>query len=151
MTGQKTRILGIDPGSRQTGYGVIDMQANHAKHVAHGVIDVKGDTQAQKLHLIFTGISRLITEFKPVEGAIERVFMHKNADSALKLGQARGAALVAMSDHELAIFGRAGQADRPAGGPREGEIPECGFRHRWAGRARRRIRRHNRWRRTFRQ
>lgn len=98
------RILGIDPGSQVTGYGIIAMEGNHAVHVAHGTIPVRGQTQGQKLHLIFEQISGLISEYKPDEAAVEQVFMHRNADSALKLGQARGAAIVAAVEHGLEIF-----------------------------------------------
>lgn len=89
------RILGIDPGSKITGYGIIDLEGNHATHVAHGDIQVTGDTQGTKLHFIYEQLGQLIAEYTPAEAAIERVFMHRNADSALKLGQARGAAMVA--------------------------------------------------------
>ena len=100
----RTRILGIDPGSQITGYGIIDMDVNHAIHVAHGEIQVQGDSQGAKLHLIYEHLGKLIAEHQPDEAAIERVFMHRNADSALKLGQARGAAIVACVEHGLEVF-----------------------------------------------
>ncbi len=98
------RILGIDPGSQLTGYGIIDMDGNHATAVAHGVIKVKGAAAGDKLHLIFQELSRLISRHRPDEAAIERVFMHRNADSALKLGQARGAALTAIANSRLPSY-----------------------------------------------
>ncbi len=98
------RILGIDPGSQITGFGVIDMEGNHAKHIAYGVIRVKGESLGEKLHLIFSEVCNLIVEYNPNEAAIEKVFMHRNADSALKLGQARGAAMIAFVEHRLDVF-----------------------------------------------
>lgn len=89
------RILGIDPGSRITGYGVIDVKGNHSRYVTSGCIRIKADDWGERLGTIFTGLGTIINEFKPQEFAIEQVFMHRNADSALKLGQARGAAICA--------------------------------------------------------
>lgn len=99
-----TRILGIDPGSLVTGYGIIEIVGNHATHIAHGHIKVAGESQAEKLHHIFTALNAVIMDHQPEEAAIERVFMHRNADSALKLGQARGAAIVACKEHGLPLF-----------------------------------------------
>ncbi|MFQ5660262.1 MAG: crossover junction endodeoxyribonuclease RuvC [Gammaproteobacteria bacterium] len=101
---RRIRILGVDPGSRITGYGILDMDGNRAIHVAHGVIPVRGETLGEKLHLIFSQIDKLVSEYEPAEAAIEKVFMHRNADSALKLGQARGAAMIAFVEHGLDVF-----------------------------------------------
>lgn len=90
-----TRIIGIDPGSRVTGYGIIDQQGQRIRYVASGCIRVEGDAIAERLGVIFDGVNRIIGEYGPEEMAVERVFMNKNADSALKLGQARGAAICA--------------------------------------------------------
>lgn len=98
------RILGIDPGSLQTGFGLIDMDGNRAVHVHHGVIKVRGDTLAQRLQLIFEQLHGLIDEHGPAEAAIEQIFMHRNADSALKLGQARGAAITACARQQLEVY-----------------------------------------------
>ncbi len=89
------RILGIDPGFQRTGYGIIDVAGNHTRHVCHGVIRTEGGDLGERLRRIFTGINDLITEWSPVEAAVEKVFVDKNVDSALKLGQARGAAVTA--------------------------------------------------------
>jgi crossover junction endodeoxyribonuclease RuvC len=99
-----TRILGIDPGSRFTGYGIIDIQGNHARHVTHGTIRVQGEEIGAKLRVLFRSITDLISEFNPDEMSIEKVFMHKNADSALKLGQARGCAITACAEKHLPVF-----------------------------------------------
>lgn len=97
------RILGIDPGSRLTGYGLIDIEGSSARHVASGCLRVAGDTLADKLGMIFTEISELIERHRPDQFAIENVFMHRNADSALKLGQARGAAICAAVTRSLPV------------------------------------------------
>ncbi len=98
------RLLGIDPGSINTGFGIIDSEGNHAKHVTSGVIKVTGDTLAEKLKVIYQQLTDLVLEYNPAEVAIEKVFMHKNADSALKLGQARGAAIAACAMQERPVF-----------------------------------------------
>ncbi|MEI7868511.1 MAG: crossover junction endodeoxyribonuclease RuvC [Candidatus Methylumidiphilus sp.] len=91
-----TRILGIDPGSRSTGYGLIDAAPKGPMLVACGCIRTESDTFPYRLKQIYDGIVDIVRQYKPDELAIEQVFMHKNADSALKLGQARGAALCAV-------------------------------------------------------
>lgn len=96
-------ILGIDPGSRKTGYAIIDNQANSIKHIHSGFLKVAGDSFPERLGYIFTELSAIITQYKPITMSIENVFMHKNADSALKLGQARGAAICAGAHHGLKV------------------------------------------------
>lgn len=95
-------FLGIDPGSRKTGYGLISADKT-IQHLAHGVIRVDKHDMNERLNLIFCELSDVIQHFKPQEAAIEKVFMGKNADSALKLGQARGAAIVAMTSLNLDV------------------------------------------------
>lgn len=89
------RILGLDPGSQRTGYAVIEVNGGNIGYIVSGAIKAGGESLAERLQDIFAGVDRLTNEFRPDEVAIERVFMHRNADSALKLGQARGAALSA--------------------------------------------------------
>lgn len=90
-----TTILGIDPGSRITGYGVIRARGDQLEFIDCGGIKTgKGDFQA-RLRIIFARVGELVENFSPGEIAIERVFVHRNADSALKLGHARAAALCA--------------------------------------------------------
>lgn len=91
----QVRILGLDPGSQRTGYAVIEMNGNKIAYLISGAIKAGGESLAERLQEIFVGVDQLTNEFRPDEVAIERVFMHRNADSALKLGQARGAALSA--------------------------------------------------------
>ncbi len=90
------RILGLDPGSRRTGYGLIEWRGADAAHVAHGCIVLEDAGVARRLRAIFEAVDELIARHRPDEVAVERVFMSRNADSALKLGQARGAALSAV-------------------------------------------------------
>ena len=97
------RILGIDPGSRLTGYGVIDTTATGFRYVASGSIKVLGDYFPDRLKQIFDGIITVVQLYHPDCAAIEQVFMHKNADSALKLGQARGAAICAVQSTNLSV------------------------------------------------
>ncbi|GAB6043711.1 crossover junction endodeoxyribonuclease RuvC [Endothiovibrio diazotrophicus] len=89
------RILGIDPGSRFTGYGIIDVEGPRSGYVVSGCIRIKEGPLPERLKQIFEGVSEVIEAFSPEQMAVEMVFMHRNADSALKLGQARGAAIVA--------------------------------------------------------
>lgn len=90
------RILGLDPGSRRTGFGVIECRGPDYKHVAHGCIVVAGLEITERLRLIFESLQALISEHGPGEIAVESVFVNRNVSSALKLGQARGAALCAI-------------------------------------------------------
>lgn len=103
-------ILGIDPGSRLTGYGVIRQTGKQLTYLGSGCINVmrslKGEaepTLADKLKVIHDGVAELIAQFQPSEFAIEQVFMARNPDSALKLGQARGAAIVAAASAGLPV------------------------------------------------
>jgi len=90
------RILGLDPGSRRMGFGVIECAGSQLRSVAHGCLNVAWAPPAARLRLIFEGLQGLLREHAPAEVAIERVFVNRNVDSALKLGQARGAALCAV-------------------------------------------------------
>nr|MDT0253810.1 crossover junction endodeoxyribonuclease RuvC [Endozoicomonas sp.] len=96
-------LLGIDPGSRITGYGVIEEIGSHCKYVASGCIRMKDGPLPERLLQIFQGINTVIEMYCPQSVGIEQVFMSKNADSALKLGQARGAAIVAAVNHGLEV------------------------------------------------
>jgi crossover junction endodeoxyribonuclease RuvC len=96
-------ILGIDPGSRITGYGVIKVVGGKASYLGSGCIRLTHDELSIRLKRIFDSVSEIITQFAPTEFAIEQVFMAKNPDSALKLGQARGAAIVAATNFDLPV------------------------------------------------
>ena len=103
MTGSLIRILGIDPGSLITGYGLIESDGVYSAHLAHGHVRVQGKDFPQRLGDIFAQIRTLIEVWQPRECAIEAVFMSRNAMSALKLGQARGAAISAVVDGGIAV------------------------------------------------
>ncbi|NII09968.1 crossover junction endodeoxyribonuclease RuvC [Oleiagrimonas sp. C23AA] len=92
------RILGIDPGSQRTGVGIVDVDARgRITHVHHQALAVStgGADFPERLKRIFEGLCAIMDEYAPAETSVERVFMARNADSALKLGQARGAAICA--------------------------------------------------------
>ena len=90
------RILGIDPGSRITGYGLIECQGNRLRHIDNGIIATSSAAAlAARLKTIYDGIARIIAEFAPDAVAIEQVFLAKNPQAALVLGHARGTAMVA--------------------------------------------------------
>jgi crossover junction endodeoxyribonuclease RuvC len=98
-------ILGIDPGSRITGYGIISKQGNRLIHIDNGAIFTQSAKDfPQRLEQIFKGLSAVIAQYQPDAVAVENVFLAKNAQSALKLGQARGAAIVAAVNVGLSVF-----------------------------------------------
>ncbi|WLQ14929.1 crossover junction endodeoxyribonuclease RuvC [Hahella aquimaris] len=97
------KVLGIDPGSRFTGYGVVEWGGGKPRYVASGCIRVTGETLAERLRCIYLGVTQVVSMYAPHEAAIEQVFMARNADSALKLGQARGVAILAMAEQGLQV------------------------------------------------
>lgn len=97
-------FLGIDPGSRHTGFGVIEQVGQRQRWLTCGTISTTGTEMAPRLGEIYTGLARIIEEFRPGEVGVEKVFMARNADSALKLGQARGAAITAAVNAGLPVF-----------------------------------------------
>lgn len=97
------RILGIDPGSRKTGFGIIEFEGQKVKHIINGRLMVGDGDFPDRLGQIFTGLCDIIERYKPDMMAVEKVFLHKNADSALKLGQARGAAICAGVSNHLPV------------------------------------------------
>jgi len=98
-------ILGIDPGSRITGYGLISSSGNHSLYVASGCIRTSNGTSLPaRLEEIFSGLAAIIDSHQPDEMAIEKVFMARSADSALKLGQARGVAIAAAVARQIPVY-----------------------------------------------
>jgi crossover junction endodeoxyribonuclease RuvC len=99
------RIIGIDPGSQRTGIGIIDVDAGgQSRHVFHTALNLlASENFAERLKCIFDGIGAILLEYSPQEAAIERVFMARNPDSALKLGQARGAAICAVMNRGIEV------------------------------------------------
>jgi len=98
------RILGLDPGSRVTGYGVVDAGQSGVRYVASGSIRVGDGAMPARLLEIHRHVAELVDAYAPGEIAIESVFMHRNPDSALKLGQARGAALCGACHAGATVF-----------------------------------------------
>jgi crossover junction endodeoxyribonuclease RuvC len=97
-------ILGIDPGSRATGYGLIEQQGNRLIHIDNGAIMTRSDSPlANRLELIYTQLEEIIQKFNPEAMAVEQVFVAKNPASALKLGHARGVALLAGIKADLPV------------------------------------------------
>lgn len=99
-----TRILGIDPGSRITGFGVIDVEGSRIQYVTSGCVRMKNEALPERLKTIYEGIRDIVELHQPQVMAIEQVFMKNNVDSALKLGQARGAAICASVMQSLSVF-----------------------------------------------
>jgi crossover junction endodeoxyribonuclease RuvC len=99
-----TTILGVDPGSRKTGFGILRVERGRSIYVASGTfrLPVK-ENLAVRLRVLFQSLTEIIDTYAPTEAAIEQVFMAKSADSALKLGHARGAAMVACVTKELVV------------------------------------------------
>jgi crossover junction endodeoxyribonuclease RuvC len=97
------RVLGLDPGSQRTGFGIIDCRAGTESHVASGCIDVAGADMVVRLQRIHAQLCALVAQHRPDMVAIERVFLHRNPDSALKLGQARGVALCAAASQGASV------------------------------------------------
>jgi crossover junction endodeoxyribonuclease RuvC len=96
-------ILGIDPGSRFTGYGVIQSEKSQLSYLTSGCIKLGNGPFAERLEKIFNGLQTVLNHYQPNEVAIEQVFFHINPNAALKLGQARGAAMVAAAVAKLTI------------------------------------------------
>jgi crossover junction endodeoxyribonuclease RuvC len=96
-------ILGIDPGSQVTGFGVIVVEGKALRYLASGCIRTRGGELAERLRIIFEGATRLVEEYRPDEVSVERVFVNRNVDSALKLGHARAAALCGTFLHAVPV------------------------------------------------
>ena len=99
------RIIGVDPGSRTTGYGVIDYTRNTLVYVCHGRINAIVGDLTERLALIHTTLHGAVARWGPDEAAIEKAFVGKNPQSALKPGQARGAAIIALKSSDITIAG----------------------------------------------
>lgn len=95
--------MGIDPGSRCTGYGIIWRKGSQQGHIAHGQIHLRDDDVSTRLYHLHQSLYDLITKHHPHEVAVESIFTHRNSQSALKLGQARGAVLVAAASQSLPV------------------------------------------------
>jgi crossover junction endodeoxyribonuclease RuvC len=99
------RILGVDPGSSCTGYGLVRGEGDEVRYLSSGTIrSTRAATRYERLRAIYAGIERVIREFEPTHFAIEDVFYSKNPKSALVLGEARGAAILAATLAGLPIY-----------------------------------------------
>ena len=98
------RIIGVDPGSRITGVGIIESDGRHSQHIFSTCIRLGNASFPDRLGKIYQQVDRLIREFQPQHMAIEEVFLSKNPQSALKLGQARGAAICATVMQNIPVF-----------------------------------------------
>ena len=98
-----TRIIGIDPGSRKTGYGIVDVVGPKISYVTSGIIRLSEKSLPERLKIIFDGVTQIIEQYQPKQMGIEEVFLVHNPSSALKLGQARGAAIVAGANGGLPV------------------------------------------------
>ena len=98
------RIIGIDPGSRKTGWGVIESSGHKSQHIAHGCLDVGDGDLPGRLLKILRGLGEILAEYQPQEAAVEETFVNRaNPNSALVLGQARGAAICAVALADLVV------------------------------------------------
>jgi crossover junction endodeoxyribonuclease RuvC len=100
----RQRILGIDPGSRLTGFGVLDCVEDTATYVASGAVNTIEGEFKDRIKLIFRSINAIVSEYRPEVVAIESVFIARNAGSALKLGHARSAAICATFEFDIDVF-----------------------------------------------
>lgn len=101
---QTTRILGIDPGSRVTGFGVIDVRGREHFYIASGCIKTPPDAPlSERIAVIVLHIDEIVRTYQPQQAAVEQVFVNVNPASTLMLGQARGAALAALVMHGLPV------------------------------------------------
>jgi crossover junction endodeoxyribonuclease RuvC len=99
------RLIGLDPGLRLTGWGVIEVEGNRLRHVAHGVVKVApAGTLAERLRELFEGVADVIEAQRPIEAAVEETFVNVNPGSTLKLGQARGVVMLAPARAGLEVF-----------------------------------------------
>jgi crossover junction endodeoxyribonuclease RuvC len=98
-------ILGVDPGSIATGWGLVELDGSRLRHVAHGIVGAPATVgQAERLWRIHRGIDDVIQRYRPAAMSLEKVFFSRNAQSALKLGQARGMSMLAAAQNQITVF-----------------------------------------------
>ena len=98
------RILGLDPGLRFTGWGVVESHGTQLRHIAHGVVhSTQGAPLAQRLSELHRGIDAVVLDFQPQEAVVEETFVNKNPNSTLKLGMARGVILLTPALHNIYV------------------------------------------------
>ena len=99
----KIRVLGIDPGLRNMGWGIIDVSGPRISHVANGVVHSEGDDLAQRLLSLHVGLTAVVTQYQPQTAAVEQTFVNKDGAGTLKLGQARGIAMLVPAQAGLPV------------------------------------------------
>jgi crossover junction endodeoxyribonuclease RuvC len=109
-----TLILGIDPGSIKTGFGVISHQGGRSEYVASGIIRLPKLSMPERLKVIFDSVTEIVQQYSPDELSIEEVFMARDAKAAIKLGQARGVAIVACVNHSMPVYEYAAKSIKQA-------------------------------------
>ncbi len=101
---RKFRVLGIDPGLLNSGWGVIDVEGTKLLHVAHGVIKVQAKQDMDiRLNKLFLGVQAIVKQYQPDEAAIEETFLNKNPATTLRLGLARGVVMVAPTTLDIRV------------------------------------------------
>ena len=97
------RVLGIDPGLRNTGWGVIETEGSRLRHIANGVVHSDGTDLGARLVVLYRGLCAVIAAYAPDAAAVEQTFVNKDATGTLKLGQARGIAMLAPAEAGLSV------------------------------------------------
>ena len=109
-----TLILGIDPGSQKTGFGIISHEGSRSEYITSGIIRLPRTNLPERLKIIFDGVTEIVEQYCPDELAIEEVFMARDAKAAIKLGQARGAAIVACANRDMPVYEYAAKSIKQA-------------------------------------
>ncbi|MBM10400.1 MAG: crossover junction endodeoxyribonuclease RuvC [Magnetovibrio sp.] len=104
LRGSKTLLIGLDPGLRQTGWGIVAIKNNHLTHIANGTVSSNSKLSlAERLRQLHDGLAEVIFEYHPQEAAVEETFVNVNPTTTLKLGQARGVALLAPAEAGIPV------------------------------------------------
>jgi crossover junction endodeoxyribonuclease RuvC len=109
-----TLILGIDPGSQKTGFGIISHESGRSEYITSGIIRLPRTNLPERLKIIFDGVTEIVEQYSPEELSIEEVFMARDAKAAIKLGQARGAAIVACVNNGMTVYEYAAKSIKKA-------------------------------------
>ena len=118
------KLLGLDPGLRKTGWGLIDVEANRLRHLANGVVATRQrHSLAERLLEIYEALLKVIDEYAPDAAAVEETFVARNPGSALRLGQARGVVLLAPAGRPIGRACRASTSTRRPAPPRSSRRP----------------------------
>jgi crossover junction endodeoxyribonuclease RuvC len=101
--GEVMRVLGIDPGLRNLGWGVVDVAGSRLVHVANGLIQSQGETMGERLLSLYRALSEVAERFRPEAAAVEQTFVNKDGAATLKLGQARGIAMLVPAEAGIEV------------------------------------------------